>query len=114
MLESDPPMDEFDAQEFLGFCVACDSYDRIDSTGHCGECASKLERDLIRQRDWDYSWTAYGTPPELREKLRAEVIARHGAPLELLLETTADRKRRGRGGGRRRRKRKRRPGHGKK
>jgi hypothetical protein len=31
-------------------------------------------RDLIRQRDWDYSALAYGVPPEKREALRNEII----------------------------------------
>jgi hypothetical protein len=43
-----------------------------------------LERDLIRQRDWDYSALAYGVPAENREALRNEIIGRYGGKLELI------------------------------
>ena len=50
----------------------------------CEECAGKLERDLIRQREWDYSASAFGLPPEAREELRRRVIAEFGDALELI------------------------------
>jgi hypothetical protein len=50
----------------------------------CEECAGKLERDLIRQREWDYSASAFGLPPEAREELRRLVIAEFGEALELI------------------------------
>lgn len=47
-----------DGDELWGFwdgqCRACDCFGRIDDSMLCENCAGKLERDLIRQRDWDY------------------------------------------------------------
>lgn len=85
MTEKD--FDDFDDDEFgwyEGQCVGCDGYSRIDDVGLCKECAGKLERDLIRQRDWDYSALAFGCPESKREELRKEIIARYGEKLELI------------------------------
>ena len=84
--------DIFDSEddELNGFgfyeaeCQGCDLFTRLNDLGLCEECAGKLERDLIRQRDWDYSALAYGCPESKREELRKEIIARHGERLELI------------------------------
>jgi len=34
-----------------GECHGCDLFTRLNDLGLCEECAGKLERDLIRQRD---------------------------------------------------------------
>ena len=65
-------------------CLGCDTIAKVDECGLCGECAAKLDRDLIRQRDWDYSVSAFGVPPDKREALRDHVIKRYGAALELI------------------------------
>lgn len=65
-------------------CRGCDTFTRIDDLGLCEECASKLDRDLIRQRDWDYSTTAFAIPPERREELRSAIIREYGKELELI------------------------------
>ena len=67
-----------------GKCQACDCYGPVNDLSLCEDCAGKLERDLIRQRDWDYSVSAFGLPPEAREELRREVIAKFGEALELI------------------------------
>jgi hypothetical protein len=67
-----------------GDCQACDMFGPVDDLGLCDECSAKLERDMIRQRAWDYSATAFGVNPENREKLRAATIAEHGDALELI------------------------------
>jgi hypothetical protein len=67
-----------------GQCQACDTWGRVDDLGLCDDCAPKLERDLIRQREWDYSAMAFGVSPDDREKLRQQVIAQFGAALELI------------------------------
>ena len=67
-----------------GKCQACDCYGPVDDMSLCEECAGKLERDLIRQREWDYSASAFGLPPEAREELRRLVIAEFGEALELI------------------------------
>ena len=58
----------------------------------CEDCAAKLDRDMIRQRDWDYSATAWACPENRREELRAEVIREHGAKLELIAPSPGARK----------------------
>jgi hypothetical protein len=68
-----------------GQCQACDVYGPVDDMMLCENCAEKLERDLIRQREWDYAATAFGLSPADREKLRRQVIAQYGAALELIL-----------------------------
>ena len=65
-------------------CQGCDIFRRVDDIGLCEECATKLDRDLIRQRDWDYSVTAYMVPPEQREELWKKVIRQYGEDLELI------------------------------
>ena len=40
---------------YNGQCHACDLWGCVDDLGLCETCRTKLERDLIRQRDWDYS-----------------------------------------------------------
>jgi hypothetical protein len=80
--------DEFDENEFgygyEGQCQACDEYGSVDDMSLCNECAGKLERDLIRQRDWEYSASAFGLSNESREKLRNDLIKKYGKELELI------------------------------
>lgn len=66
-------------------CQGCDVFTRVDDLGLCEDCSAKLDRDLIRQRDWDYSATAFGVPTEQREELRATVIKQYGESLELIV-----------------------------
>jgi hypothetical protein len=67
-----------------GQCQACDGWGRVNDMMLCEDCASKIERDLIRQRDWDYSALAFGLSSEDREELRRRIIAQFGAALELI------------------------------
>ena len=73
-------------------CRGCDTYDQVNDLGLCTECTAKLERDLIRARDWEYSVTAFGVPRDEREALREEVIAKFGKKNELVVDETADEK----------------------
>ena len=57
-----------------GACVGCDHWHTLDDLGMCDTCAAKLDRDLIRQRAWDYSATAFGCDPKDYEALRQTVI----------------------------------------
>ena len=90
--------DESDLDEFWGGydgqCYACDNYGPIDDMSLCNECAQKLERDLIRQRHWDYSASAFGVPNELREKLRIDIIKKYGKELELIAPSKKKKKKR--------------------
>ena len=65
-------------------CAGCDCIAPVNDLGLCEECAVKLERDLIRQRDWDYSVNAYGLSDEQRERLYRQVIRQFGAEFELI------------------------------
>ena len=67
-----------------GQCYACELFGRVDDLGLCEECRTKLERDLVRQRDWDYSAWAFGLSDEGREKLYQQVVAEYGKKLELI------------------------------
>lgn len=85
---------------FEAECKGCDVAGRVNDLGLCAECSAKLERDLIRQRAWDHSATAFGVRAENREALRAAVIAKHGKALELVAPDSGPqrpRKRRRRG-----------------
>lgn len=77
-----------------GQCYACDLFGRVDDLGLCEECRTKLERDLIRQRDWDYSAWAFGLSEEGREKLYREVITQYGKKLELIAPEEESQRRR--------------------
>jgi hypothetical protein len=67
-----------------GQCVACDNYGRVSDLGLCEDCAGKLERDLIRQNDWDHTYSGFALNDEQRQTLRNEIIRKHGAALELI------------------------------
>jgi len=65
----------------------CNGYDLIlplNDLGLCDDCAEKLERDLIRNRDWDYSVSGFGLPKSEIEGLRKKVIKAFGDKLELI------------------------------
>ncbi|MBE2268363.1 MAG: hypothetical protein IAE80_09035 [Anaerolinea sp.] len=67
-------------------CVGCDLPLPLNDLGLCAECAAKLERDLIRARDWEYTTTAFFLSAEQQEALRARIIREYGAKNELLVE----------------------------
>lgn len=69
---------------FDGECCGCDDFTRLNDISLCQECAGKLERDLIRERDWDYSFTAFGLSDSKREELRKQVVGQYGEKLELI------------------------------
>lgn len=91
---TDPPSGRNDAgdleDEEFGLweyrCQACDLFTRVDDMGLCEDCAGKLERDMVRKRDWDYSALAFGCPEDRREDLRREIIKRYGKHFELLAD----------------------------
>jgi hypothetical protein len=69
-----------------GQCRVCDVWTRVNDLGLCEECDARIQRDLIRARDWNYVAAAFGLDDEGREQLRAEVIRQHGAKNELIAE----------------------------
>ena len=93
MSESDEDLEEpFGLWE--GQCQACDMWGRVDDLMLCEDCTAKLERDLIRQRDWEYSASTFGLSPEAREELRRQVVAQFGEALELIAPAKKERRKR--------------------
>jgi hypothetical protein len=78
--------DDHDELGPVGQCAGCDAFGPIDSNGLCDECGSKLERDLIRQGDWDYTIVGFGLPESERAAYRAKIIAKYGAKMELIAD----------------------------
>ncbi len=76
--------DEFDQQRFEAECQTCEDFGPVGDIGLCDTCAAELDRNVIRERAWDYSATAFMVVPEKREALRAATIAKYGAALELI------------------------------
>jgi hypothetical protein len=74
---------EFDLYE--GKCQGCDNFTRVNDLALCEECNGKLDRDLIRQREWDYSASAFSVPKEKLEEFRAAVIKEYGEKYELIV-----------------------------
>jgi hypothetical protein len=82
--------DERDAGVLIDtICAGCDLPFPVNDLGLCDECFARLERDLIRARDWDYSATAFMTPQEQLEALRERVIRDYGADYELIADPNA-------------------------
>ena len=79
---------EFEATGDLEFgaatCAGCDEITSVDDIGLCRECAAKLDRDLIRERSWEHSISAFFLKPDERELLRERVVREHGGALELI------------------------------
>lgn len=65
-------------------CRGCELPLPVNDIGFCYDCYAKLERDLIRMRDWEYSAEAFGVPDEHLEALRDRVIREYGSAYELL------------------------------
>jgi hypothetical protein len=76
MLDDEPEFGVFESG-----CQACEVFGPVDDLGLCAACSAELDRDMIRQRAWDYSSTAFGEGQENREELRAaaEAVMRAGS-----------------------------------
>jgi hypothetical protein len=69
-----------------GQCQACEMWGRVNDLMLCEECDAKIQRDLIRARNWDYVASAFGLDDRGRERLRDEVIRQYGAENELIMD----------------------------
>lgn len=69
---------------YEGKCQTCDVLQPLNDLGLCEECAGKLDRDMIRKRDWAYSESAFGVSDSELENLRKRVIKHYGEKLELI------------------------------
>ena len=70
---------------YEGECQGCGCFASLDDLGLCEDCSSKFERDVIRQRNWDYSALAFGVPDDKREELRRQIIKEYGERFELII-----------------------------
>jgi hypothetical protein len=68
-------------------CAGCARPLPLIEQGLCKECAAKLERDLIRARDWAYSASAFLVAEDHLEALRQHVIREYGEADELIVRT---------------------------
>ena len=91
-LDLDNGAGEIDRYVHYAECQGCDTWLPVNEMGLCDECSGKLDRDLIRQRDWDYSIAAFGLDNAQREELRKQVISKHGARNELISTSSPTRK----------------------
>jgi hypothetical protein len=83
-----------DPLDLISECAGCELWRPLDDTGLCADCAAKLDRDMIRDRAWDYSATAFfHCDPQDYETLREKVIAEYGTAHELILPEAAGKKR---------------------
>ena len=69
-----------------GQCQTCEMWGRVNDLMLCEECDAKIQRDLIRARNWDYVAAAFGLDDQDRERLRAGVIRQYGAENELIMD----------------------------
>jgi len=76
--------DSFGLWEAL--CHACDLWRPVNDLMLCEDCDAKIQRDLIRARDWDYVAAAFGLDETGRERLRDEVIRQYGSKNELIVD----------------------------
>jgi hypothetical protein len=67
-------------------CAGCEIFAHVNDLGLCADCNAKLDRDMIRARDWDYSSTAFFTPDDQRETLREQIIREYGSKNELIAD----------------------------
>jgi len=89
------PYEDDDYPEFVDtVCAGCDIFLPVNDLGLCDDCNAKLERDLIRSRDWAYSGLAFGVPEEEYEALREQVIRDYGADYELIAPPGKQKKKR--------------------
>lgn len=77
-------MDEY---QYEAECHGCYLIKKVNHIPLCKSCNSKLERDLVRQRNYEYSeLTAHLSSPEDKEKVRKDVINQYGEKFELVLK----------------------------
>lgn len=83
-------MDNFEDGVIIDtICAGCDLSRPVNDLSLCDECFAKLERDLIRSRDWEYSATAFMVAEDQLEALRERVIREYGAGYELIEDPNA-------------------------
>ena len=74
-------------------CCSCGMPFPVNDLDLCDYCFAKFERDLIRDRDWEYSATAFIIAPDQLEALRQRVVREYGESHELIAISDAPLKR---------------------
>jgi len=69
---------------YEGVCAGCGGISQVGDLGLCEECGAKLERDLLRNRDWVHSVTAFRLNDEQRELMRRQVVKEYGRDFEFI------------------------------
>lgn len=69
--------------------MGCDLPSHVNDVELCDSCYAKLERDMIRSRDWDRSGLAFGTPDLELENLRL-LMREFGKDYELIIPPTRE------------------------
>lgn len=82
-MNASKPKDQY--ERMGGLCAVCALPLSLNELGLCERCAAKLERDLIRGREWDYSETAFLPTDEQLETLRERILREYGADNELVV-----------------------------
>ena len=72
-----------------GDCAGCAVFGPVNDNGLCAGCAPKLERDLIRNREWAYSAAAFGLNEKQCEDMRRQIVKEFGERLELIAPSQA-------------------------
>ena len=90
--DEEPPVPESMIEEtdddygcIEGECAGCGNLGRNNEMGLCDDCSGKLERDLIRERDWAYSVTVYGMNNSQRNEVRNQILRKYGKRHELIV-----------------------------
>lgn len=77
-----------------GECAGCEQFLIVNELGVCENCSQKLERDLVRNRDWAHSAIAFGASDEQREAIRKQIVDTYGKALELIAPSRSTRTKR--------------------
>ena len=73
-------------------CQGCDMFLPVNDLGLCEDCAGKLDRDMIRKRDWAYSVLAFGCPKDKLEDLRNDIVKKYDKRFELISDEKTKKK----------------------
>ncbi|WP_341285801.1 hypothetical protein [Priestia megaterium] len=81
-------MSEF---QYEGECHGCFMIKKVNHIPFCESCNSKMERDLVRQRSYDYSeLTVHLSSKEAKENVRKNIIFKYGPKLEIVIDEKYD------------------------
>lgn len=77
---------------YQGFCEVCNMHENLNDVLLCNNCNEKLERDLIRKGEYDYSSQSAFKSTEERKNIHKNIIKKYGSNMELLIENKKENK----------------------